>query len=338
MAIRIRHYTLYNRIIISDSMRERIPLAATGRGGQLLYSVGIFALIGVGLGLVGFVVLTQSASGNNMADAIVSGIFSIMILVIALFLGPVIAAIVGIQMGNRNQSSSVYFTSFVGNTIGYIVMMLIVLAILSIGIGLVSNGGGSSTMGGTTGEVGASGGGGFGQWVFPIIAISVITGLTGTGARYLQIQANQMGKTETGDFSNLIPLKGILAVLLVCGVLLVSIYGSSALLSGDPSSNLEVTGEAYSQNNILYGSAVVENVGDSEATATLTIRLLIDGQERDDFTSSTEVTLDGDESTTETLEMGRYGTLPRSEINELNAGNWTIEFLIDGEVKDTYTE
>lgn len=36
--------------------------------------------------------------------------------------------------------------------------------------------------------------------------------------------------------------------------------------------------------------------------------------------------------------MGRYGTLPRSEINELNAGNWTIEFLIDGEVKDTYTE
>lgn len=338
MAIHIRPCILYNIAIISDSMGEWMPSANTGTGGQLLYSIGIFALIGVGLGLVGFVVLTQLAGGNNIADAIFSGIFSIVILVIALFLGPVIAAIIGIQMGNRNQSPSVYFASLIGNTTGYIVMMLIVLAILSIGIGLVSNGGGSSAMGGTSGEVGASGSGGFGQWVFPIIAISVITGLTGTGASYLQIQANQMGRTEAGNFSSLIPLKGILAVLLVCSVLLVGIYGSSALLSGDPSSNLEVNGEAYSQNNILYGSAVVENVGNNEATATLTIRLLIDGQERDDFTSSTEVTLGGGESTTETLEMGRFGTLPRSEIDELSAGNWTIEFLIDGEVKDTYTE
>lgn len=304
-------------------------------GRQLLYSIGIFALVGVGLGLVGFVVLTQLAGGNSMSGTIFSGILSIIILVIALFLGPVIAIIVGIQIGNRNQSVSAYLTSLIGSAVGYIVMMLIVIAILSVGIGLVSNSGGSGAMSGTSGDMSASGGGGFGQWIVPIIAISMITGLAGTGASYLQIQTNQTGRAEIGGLSSSIPLKGILAVFLVSGVLLLGVYGALALFGGNPASELEVNGEAYSQEDSIYGDATVENVGDNEVTATLTIRFLIDGQESDNRTSSTEITVDSRESTTETLELSQFSNLSQSELDSVNSGNWTMEFLINDEVKDT---
>lgn len=323
--------------VILNSMGQRVSLSNARTGGQLLYAVGIFVLVGIGLGLIGFVALTQLAGGNNMTDAIFSGIFFIIILVIALFFGPVIAAIVGIQMGNRNQSSSVYLTSLIGNMIGYIVMMLIVLAILSVGIGLVSNGGGSGTMGGTSGEMGASGGGGFGQWIFPIIAISMITGVTGAGASYLQVQTSPRGVNGTENFPKAIPTKWIIVVFLIGVVLLGGVYGSSVLLSGNPASDLEVNGDAYSQGDSLYGDALIENVGDNEATATLAIRFLIDGQESDDLTSSTEVTVSSGETTTETLEVGQFSDLSQSELDDVDSGNWTMEFLINDEVKDTVT-
>lgn len=307
-------------------------------GGQLLYSIGIFALAGVSLGVIGFVVLSQLSGGSTMTDAIFSGIFSIIILVIALFLGPVIATIVGIQIANRNQSFSVYLISFISNTIGYIVMMITVIVILSIGVVLVSNGGGSGAMGGANGDMGTPGGSGLGQWIFPIIAISMIAGLTGTGASYLQIQANQTGRTEAGSLPSSIPTKGILTVLLVGGVLLGGIYGASTLFSGDPSSNLEVNGDAYSQQGSLYGEATIENLGDSEATATLTIQLVLNSQVHDDFTSSTEIIVGAGGFTTETLEIGHYSNLSQSEMDALRSGNWEVEFLINGEVKDTDTE
>lgn len=319
-------------------MGQRIS-SANKPGRQLLYSIGIFALVGIGLGIIGLVVLTELAGGNSMTNAIFSGILSIIILVIALFLGPVVATVVGIQIGNHNRSLSGYLTSFIGNSAGYIMMMLIVLGILSVGIALVSSGGGTGTIGSTsTGGNMSSSAGGFGQWLFPIIAISIITGLTGTGASYLQTQISQTGPTRTEGISNSIPVRGIFVAVLVCILLLGGVYGASTLFNSNPSSNLEVNGNAYSQNEILYGDVIVENIGNNEATATLTVRLVLDGQVNDDFTSSREITVASGESVTGTLRIGQYSDLSRSEIDALNSGNWTIEFLINGEVRDTYTE
>lgn len=105
-----------------------------------------------------------------------------------------------------------------------------------------------------------------------------------------------------------------------------------------PADNLEVQGEGYSQGNTLYADATISNPGDKRATASMTVRMKFNGEVKESFTPTEEISVESGESIQKSFEFGTYSELTSEEEEALQNGNFIIEFVINGEVKNTYTE
>lgn len=299
----------------------------------LTYPIGIFAIVGVGVGLTA---ATQAAVLGG-GSAIFSGLITLTTVSVSLLLGPVVAAIVGIQMSKREQNSSP-IGSLVGCSAGFITMMVILLLILFLGIVLTTMGGAGAETGATGAESGATGGGlDVTQYILPIVLITIPTGLTGAATNILQ-SSFATGGTGSGNDSQIdIPTKyvagAVIAIVLIAGVG----YGASAVLNS-PADKLEVQGEGYSSTGTLYAVADISNPGDNSATASFSVRMKIDGEVKESWTTSSQIDVDSGETIEREVELGQFSDLTEEETTAIQDRNFEVEFLINGQVKDTYTE
>jgi hypothetical protein len=158
-----------------DSARD--TLTQSGPKSQLTFTIGLFAVIGVGFGLTGIVILALVAGGGSgVGGGILAGIFLISLLVVLLLTGSIVGAFCGLRVAERlrGNARTTYLTSFVGTAVGYVVMVAIAVVL----IGLTAGGGGGQT----------GGGGGFFNIVnllVPLIVLAIPVGLTGVGSSFL---------------------------------------------------------------------------------------------------------------------------------------------------------
>jgi hypothetical protein len=153
-----------------DSARD--SLAQSGPKSLLTFTIGLFAVIGVGFGLTGIVILALVAGGGSgPGGAILAGIFLVSLLVVLLLTGSIVGAFCGLRVAERlrNGARTVYLTSFVGTAVGYVVMVAIAVVL----IGLTAGGGGGSSFFNIV------------NLVIPLIVLALPVGLTGVGSSFL---------------------------------------------------------------------------------------------------------------------------------------------------------
>lgn len=139
---------------------------------QLKYTIGLFAEIGLGFGLTGFIILELIASGGELAVQFGTWMFSLALLLVTLLIGPVIAAFSGLRIaeGLREEARTVYLTSAVGNFVGYLVMVIITVLLIA----ATGGGGGNSIFD-------------LGKLLVPLIALAIPVALVGAGTAYLHL-------------------------------------------------------------------------------------------------------------------------------------------------------
>lgn len=150
-------------------------------------TLGVFAAIGIGLGLSGMVLLdaAQQQFVNPDAGEFAQSIGQLVVflllfqgVMITFFTGPVAAAVTGLSVSREAESlKELLITSGVGSFVGFLLM-----AVLAAGIML------STFETGGTGGTGGSGGGGnleLGQFVGEIILISLPTTVVGVVSGWL---------------------------------------------------------------------------------------------------------------------------------------------------------
>lgn len=196
-----------------DSARDRLSTPAAKS--QLKYVVGLFALVGIGFGITGFLIIDLVASaiastigggtgaGGGAATAFVMTLFALPLLVIVLLIGPVIAVYSGLNArdGLYQEPRTAYLTNFVGNLMGYLVMVTIAVLLVNAAFG----GGGGTT--GQTGQAQVGGSSGvtaagsntynIADLAVPILVLSVPVGLVGLGSTYLHRRRNVPDQSRT---------------------------------------------------------------------------------------------------------------------------------------------
>lgn len=311
----------------------------SGLKSTLAYSTGIFAAVGAGVGLTAAIIINLLGSGSS----IVSGILTLMVIGTVLLLGPPVAAYIGIQIGERDGKAGAV-QSVIGSVIGFLTMMLIVLLILFLGIAIAMGGGtgaDSGTGGGMDSGTGDSGGFDIVQYLIPALLVALPTGLTGGATTYLHGRSSFSGAATTGgsDIESEapdIPTKYIVGAILAILILIAGAYGVMAFMSS-PADNLEVSnGNANVQNGDFYGEATVTNTGDSPATANLNMRLKIDGEYKEGFESTNEVTVEPGGEVQLSYVLGPVDELNQEEKQKTADGNYVIEYYINGNLRYTY--
>lgn len=136
------------------------------------YVVGIFAVVGVGIGLTA--VLANSLIGSGSAGFL-GGIIALIAFSVAVFGGSILAAVVGLQdfLQIGEMDTQTYVLAFVSNAAGFIVMGIIVALFIAVAMG--GGGGGSG-----------GGGGGLGNFVVSAIVMAIPAGLVGAGVTWLR--------------------------------------------------------------------------------------------------------------------------------------------------------
>lgn|GEM_PF-3621317 len=145
-------------------------------------AIGLFAVVGVGLGLSGYISInaaTQTLADGNLQDA--GGFVQTFVFLIALqsafvvfLLGSVVATVTGSRIADEASSlKEAMVANGAASFVGFYVMVGIALVIMLAAIG---SGGGSGG--------GGTGGGGIDmqQFISPVIQIGIPTGLVGTAA------------------------------------------------------------------------------------------------------------------------------------------------------------
>lgn len=154
---------------------------------QVKYAVGLFAVVGVGFGLTGFVFTDilipgiAGASGDSTSGALLGGlltVFSLLsILVVAALSGPILGVTTALRVEKVFEADRVaYVTSAVGTAAGYVAMLLITVLVLSL---TGSTSGGGSTGSSTGGLVN------LGDLIVPIIALAIPVGIVGAATVYV---------------------------------------------------------------------------------------------------------------------------------------------------------
>ena len=299
------------------------------------YPLGLFGIVGVGLGLTGVVMLGALGGGASLF----SGLFALLVIAFALLTGPIVAAVVGAQPPRDDADTPQYGLVFVGTAVGYLLMMVLVLVILVIGIAVLSAGGGSAS--GTTGTTGGNGSVNPGQYLLPVLLIAVPTGGVAVATRYWR---HRQTATPTDDGSEAaIALPDVPRQYLIIGsvglLALGAVVAGVMVLTGPTAADqLTVTGEGYSQGQTIFVDATVENIGEQTQTATLSVETSFGGEVSQGFSTSREVTVTGGGRATETVALGEFGDLTATQEQALQSGDFRIDFKIDGQTKDTYTE
>lgn len=304
---------------------------------QLRDAVALFGLVGAGLGVMGLVALSQFGGG------FLSGIVYTVILVLAMFFGPVLAVVVSLRLADYapRKDGTTYVTSFVGNVVGYLVMMLVVVAMLFVGLSLTVGGGGGSGVGG-----GGNSGGSFDfDLLLPVLALAVPTGLTGVGATFFHRPLPVTGSTNAGATATegavsvdgiprrWLVIAGVVVVLLLGLVAGVGLLNGGVLSQGDPS-NLKVTGVVvgpHPSEEVTIAEVTIENVGEEPVTTTLTAKQIIEGGT--EYSADKEITINSGETKTSTVTIVEFSEYSPAEKQKLENRQWSSEILIDGELR-----
>jgi hypothetical protein len=253
-----------------------IPVSA------LKETVGIFSLLGVGLGLTGGITMSQlgGGGGGGFGGAIIGGILILVVLTFAFLIGPLVAVITGLRTGQEHgQSVQTYIAGGLGAVGGYFSMMLIVLLILSIVMSTLSGDAGTGSSATQTASASSSGLD-IGQYIVPVIAVAIPTGITGLGGVFFanngQRQAReasvdptsegQEGAVKSDSAFDSIPVKKIgiaVAVVAVIGVGVAILPGIISSLGGDSGSSGTASVDSPEAAVEQYRTASIE--GNAEA-------------------------------------------------------------------------
>lgn len=146
---------------------------------QLRYIVTLYAIVGIGFGLVGAIGINLISGDSGTGSQLLSGLFALSTLAIIIFVGPIMAAVSGLHIAERMHQAerTVYITSFVGNTAGYLAMVILAVILL-----IVFAGSGSSS-GGGGGDIFS-----LGELFVPLVVLALPSGLVGLGSTYLHLQ------------------------------------------------------------------------------------------------------------------------------------------------------
>ena len=267
-----------------------------------------------------------------MGGAIISGVLVLVVMTVAFLLGPVIGLISGLRVGgDRGRSSESYLAGLLGSVTGYFVMIVLVLLAMSAVMAMGAGGGGGAaadTAGQASSSGGSSGGLPIGEYVVPIIAAALPTGLTGLGGVFL-------GGNDVASSSGVtLPTKSIAAAIVVVGIVAAGVMVAPGLLSSEP--QLEVDGSATTTEDTLYSSATVTNPTDSEVTTTLTVELVI--QDEVVATQEDVITVPADNHIQVGWQLTTTADVTRSQAMAIRDGEMEIRYIIDGETLDTYPE
>jgi hypothetical protein len=175
-------------------------------GPDFKFAVGLFAMVGLTLGLTGAFAFSYFNEGGA-TSGILTGLLSIIVLTIGFLLGPVVAMVVGLRVyGSDADSDTKYTTSGIGSFVGYIVMIVVLVLVLTVSFGLIGAGGQAGTGTGTDGAGTAGDGGGvlsIGDLLLPLIGFAIPTGIMGVGATWLASRFGvASGGGRTGGASN----------------------------------------------------------------------------------------------------------------------------------------
>ncbi|MCD2204400.1 hypothetical protein [Halobacterium sp. KA-6] len=313
--------------------------------------IGVFALVGFGIGATGAVALTQLGDGSSLF----SGIIFFIILTVAFLLGPLVAVFGGLQIGARlDRSPTAYLSSAIGTIGGYAVMMLVVIIVLSLALSIATSGGGGaagSAAGSTGGAASTSSGTAaqssinWMQYLIPIIGVAIPTGLVGVGGAYLG--GRQDTTSDDGGRTMAVPLRPALAVVGVAILIAGSVAGAAAvtpgsainLSSGDPADiTVPATQVGYNGGDTLSVYATVNHTGSKLVETTVTAQFMVDGQSYDKWTSKQRVTLQPGESRQLTwtiadlVEGEGVADATDEQQTQINQGNFRIRILVNGEV------
>jgi hypothetical protein len=119
----------------------------------IIQTIRYYAIIGIGLWVLAIIILSQF--GGDSGVGIVGGILSLVILSFAVLSGPIIAAFIGFATaGNAlGDLKTRTINSGIANGIGFAVFGIIVVAILFIGLAVISDGGSSTASGGGSSSI-----------------------------------------------------------------------------------------------------------------------------------------------------------------------------------------
>lgn len=300
--------------------------------------VGVFALVGVGIGLTGGVAISQLGSGG----VILSGILILVVLTIAFLLGPVIGVITGLQTGDQyGRTNESYLAGLIGSVTGYFVMMFTIFLILSAILAIVMGDSGSgSTVAQsattptptTTSSTSSSGGPlPIGDYIVPIIAVAIPTGITGIGGVYFGGTEHIPSESTRID----LPWKYVGIAIIIIAVLTAGVTIGPELLSPDPQpQELEITGGSSTTDTILFAEGTITNPTDTGITTAVTIELVIDGLVA--TTTEEEITVSANSDTSIRTEIATVDDLTNSQVESVATEDYELRYIIANQTVETY--
>jgi hypothetical protein len=105
--------------------------------------VGLFVTVGVGLGLAGFLVVTQLEVGSGGSPGLLGGLVVLQAIAILYFIGPAVAAVAGVVVGTRNgDRRTALLAGGVGSLVGAYLLFGIALGLILAAASTGSGGGG----------------------------------------------------------------------------------------------------------------------------------------------------------------------------------------------------
>jgi hypothetical protein len=308
----------YNNQYVSEKISQGVDFS-TGAVSQI---IGIFALAGIGIGATGGVAVNQIGGG-----AILGSIIILVVLTVTFLLGPVIGLIAGLRVGDeQGRSSESYLTGLLGSVVGYFVMIFAVVIIVSVLMAISSGGGGGGATQASTTSGASSSGLAIGEYIVPIIAVAIPTGITGLGGVYFGGNKSTAGQKEISLSKKYVATAIVVIGIVVAGAVVVP----NALSSGPP---LEVDGSTEFIQNTITADATITNPADSEKTKTVAVELVIDGSIIE--TRSEEITVSANDETTIRWSLVEGSELSQSQIDAVNRGNMELRFKIDDTTVDT---
>jgi len=318
--------------------------------GVVKETIGIFSLLGVGLGLTGGITISQLAGGGG---GIFGGILVLVVLTFAFLIGPLVAVITGLRIGEEHgQSNETYIAGGLGAVGGYLSMMLIVLLILSLAMSTLSGDAGTGTS--ATQSASTSGSGlDIGEYILPVIAVAIPTAITGSGGVFFagndqgQVEGVSAGSAIEGQQEGVktdsaldsIPLKKVGIAIAVIAVIGAGVAILPGIISPSSAGDLVVNGDIAGPNDEILATGTIENPTDQEISTTVTYEFVVDGEtvgtSNEDITvpANSQIEISHGVVTYQELEQ----TLTEQEQSEFGAGNFQMDFIIQGETVDSAT-
>ena len=143
---------------------------------EVVYIVGVFGLIGAGIGLAG---ILGPLVGNEITKAVVKGIVALAGLSVAIAGGPLVGVLTALGLDERMDETGrpLFLTAGLAGVVGHLVMVVLTAVLLSVGAG-----GGDGRSGGGASQLLGS----LGDFIVSLVLIAVATGLVTAGAAYFK--------------------------------------------------------------------------------------------------------------------------------------------------------